>query len=161
MIPTPHPNPLPACGERVRDSAGEGRPVRCLNMALVACLACATGAAYACGEQLHGDRQTAENGHYVVAYTTTPQPIVVGRHFVVDFVVCPRAGTTAPQSVRVDANMPAHRHGMNYRAAVSGAGAGAYRAEGLLFHMPGRWDLTFDLVSGSTTERLASALQVE
>ena len=127
----------------------------------VAWLACAAGAAHACGEQLLGVRQTAENRHYVVAYTTTPQPIVVGRHFVVDFVVCPRAGAGTPQSVRVDANMPAHRHGMNYRAGVTSAGTGAYRAEGLLFHMPGRWDLTFDVVSGSTTERLASALQIE
>jgi hypothetical protein len=132
-----------------------------LTIALLAWLGCAAGAAHACGEHLAASKRTIENRHYVVAYATKPQPIVVGQHFVVDFVVCPRAGAAAPQSVRVDANMPAHRHGMNYRAGVTSAGQGAYRAEGLLFHMPGRWDLTFDVVSGSTTERLASTLQIE
>ena len=46
-----------------------------------------------------------------------PDPIAVGQHFVVDFAVCPRGGAAAPQAVRVDANMPEHRHGMNYRPA--------------------------------------------
>ena len=40
--------------------------------------------------------------------------------------------------------MPAHRHGMNYRATVSTLSPGVYRAEGLMFHMPGRWRVIFD-----------------
>lgn len=131
----------------------------------VACAAAAilavAGHAVACGESLRGDRRTIESARYAIAYTTDPPAIAVGRHFVVDFVVCPRADAPAPQSVRVDANMPEHRHGMNYRAAVVRLPTGAYRAEGMLFHMPGRWDLTFDVVAGNRTDRLIGATRVE
>ena len=43
--------------------------------------------------------------------------------------------------VRVDATMPAHRHGMNYRPSVHNEGAGRWRVEGLLWHMSGLWEL--------------------
>jgi hypothetical protein len=42
----------------------------------------------------------------------------VGRHFGLDIVVCARAGARAAGGLRVDADMPAHRHGMNYRPTV-------------------------------------------
>jgi hypothetical protein len=128
---------------------------------LLACLACGATAAQPCGEKLAGAKRTIENSRYVIAYVTVPEPIVVGQHFVVDFAVCPLEGAAVPQAVRVDANMPEHRHGMNYRAGVVGAGPGLYRAEGLLFHMRGRWDLTFDVVTAGKTERLASTLRIE
>lgn len=101
-----------------------------------------------------------ENSRYTVAYRTQPSPVVVGQHFAVAFAVCPRSGATPAQSVRVDANMPAHKHGMNYRATITRNPDGTYRAEGLMFHMPGRWDLTFDVVTGNTTQRLAHAIEV-
>lgn len=123
-------------------------------------VALAAGVAHACGEALPGARTTVESSRYVVTYVTAPSPIEIGRHFVVDFAVCPRQGGATPQSVRVDANMPEHKHGMNYRAGVTVVRPGTFRAEGLLFHMPGRWDLTFDVVSGNTTERLASVIRV-
>ena len=56
--------------------------------------------------------------------------------------------------------MPEHRHGMNYRPVVSARSA-AYRAEGMLFHMPGRWDVTFDVEGNGRSERLTAVLQVE
>lgn len=129
--------------------------------AIVVTIALAGGGAHACGEALPGARTTVESSKYVVAYVTAPSPIEVGRHFVVNFAVCPRANGAAPQSVRVDANMPEHKHGMNYRAGVTVVRPGTFRAEGLMFHMPGRWDLTFDVVSGNTTERLASVIRVD
>ena len=33
-------------------------------------------------------------------------------------------------------------------------GDGRYRAEGLLFHMPGRWEVAFDVRAGEESERL-------
>ena len=90
-----------------------------------------------------------------------PDPVRVGAHFAVDFAVCPRAATEAPRAVRVDATMPEHRHGMNYRPVVSARSAATYRAEGLLFHMPGRWDVTFDVEGNGRAERLTGVLQLE
>jgi len=48
-----------------------------------------------------------------VAWRASPAP-AVGRPFAIEFMLCPRAGApTEIDRVRVDAWMPAHRHGMN------------------------------------------------
>ena len=129
--------------------------------ALACCIVSGTCAAQRCGDSLGADLRTVQSERYVVAYTTTPAKIAVGEHFVVDFAVCPRADAGAPQAVRVDAAMPEHRHGMNYRAGVTAKAPGLYRAEGLLFHMRGRWDLTFDVVAPGGTEHLSSTIRLE
>jgi len=132
-----------------------------LLAAFVSALAPAAAAADPCGAALAGTRRTVEDSRYTIAYVTAPDPVVVGAHFVVDFVVCPRGGAPAAQSVRIDAAMPEHGHGMNYRPGVTTTAPGVYRAEGMLFHMPGRWDLAFDVVAGSRTDRLTGTLRVE
>ncbi len=54
-----------------------------------------------------------------------------------------------------------HKHGMNYRPSVKALGQGLYRAEGLMFHMPGRWELVFELRDGQAPPlRLVQSLQV-
>jgi hypothetical protein len=59
------------------------------------------------------------------------------------------------EEVRVDGHMPEHRHGMNYKASVKvQAEPGRYRAEGLMFHMPGKWEFLFDLRDAKGMERL-------
>ena len=116
--------------------------------------------AAACGEEL-GKSQRLEGSRYVVAYVTVPTPIVANEHFAIDFVVCPRAGPATPDSVRVDASMPEHRHGMNYRPTIVASKNGRFRAEGLLFHMSGRWDLTFELAGAAGTERLSATVELE
>ena len=126
-----------------------------------AALVAAGCAAQTCGVDLAGTRHLVENARYAIAYVTTPDPVPVGQHFIVDFSVCPRAGAQSPQAVRVDASMPEHKHGMNYRPGVSVIRPGTYRAEGLLFHMPGRWELTFDVVAGNTTERISETIRLE
>ena len=128
---------------------------------LATTLGAAVCTAQTCGGDLAGTRRVVENAHYTIAYALTPDPIPVGQHFVVEFAVCARAGAKAPQAVRVDANMPDHKHGMNYRPGVTTTGAGTYRAEGLLFHMPGRWDLTFDVVADNATVRVTEPLRLE
>jgi hypothetical protein len=57
--------------------------------------------------------------------------------------------------------MPEHRHGMNYRPVVVARGAGLYRADGLMFHMPGRWEIHFDVVTAAATDRLVATTQLE
>jgi len=125
------------------------------------CLPLYTGIAGACGSALSGPTRTVDGARYTVVFKTVPEPVKVGTHFAVDFAVCPRAPAETPSAVRVDANMPAHRHGMNYRPVVTARSGDLFRAEGLLFHMPGRWDLTFDVDAGGRTERLTSTLQLE
>lgn len=105
----------------------------------------------------------AESRDFVVLYRTEPA-IAIGRHFAVDAYVCGKSAAAAT-GLRVDAQMPEHRHGMNYRAKVAAKGDGRYVAEGLMFHMPGRWQIVFDVdtrVDGKVrSERLIRDLVVE
>jgi hypothetical protein len=107
------------------------------------------------------DGQKAESQRYIVAYRTKPSNIAVGQHFAVEFAVCPREGQPAPETVRVDGYMPEHNHGMNYRAAVKPQGKGRYLADGLMFHMPGKWDFIFEITSAGKTERLTHGITLQ
>jgi hypothetical protein len=104
-------------------------------------------------------RGRTEAAGIVVVFATLPPVIEVGRHFAVDVRVC--AEGTAPVLTRVDADMPEHRHSMNYRPTLAPKGEGRYVAEGFLFHMPGRWRLTFDVEHAGRRGRLATEIVLE
>lgn len=80
----------------------------------------------------------------------------MGEHFVLELAVCPKQGKVA-ERIRLDAHMPEHRHGMNYRPSVKALGEGRYSSEGWLFHMAGRWEFVFEIGG----ERLADSVRVE
>ncbi|MGB8436213.1 MAG: FixH family protein [Burkholderiales bacterium] len=103
----------------------------------------------------------AESERYTVVYRTEPATIAVGRAFAIEVQVCAKGQAAVPTGLRVDAQMPAHRHGMNYRPTVVAEGSGRFRADGLLFHMPGRWELIFDLDAPGTHERITRDLLLE
>ncbi len=137
-------------------------------MTVLRAAACATicfpfcaAVAGACGTALPGSTRTIEGTSYTVVFKTVPDPIETGAHFALDFTVCPRAAAPVPRAVRVDAHMPEHRHGMNYRPVVTAQSDAMFRAEGLLFHMRGRWDVTFDVDAGGRIERLTGTLRLE
>ena len=106
-------------------------------------------------------RERLESAGVVVLYRTVPAAIELGRHFSVEAIVCDGRPGSVPGGLRIDARMPEHRHSMNYRPRVSPAGGGRYLAEGLMFHMPGRWQLLFDVERGGRAERLATDIVVE
>ena len=119
-------------------------------------------AALACGQDLNARaRHVVATPRLQLAYAARPAPLSVGRHFALDIVVCPEPGTPAPLALVVDARMPAHRHGMNYRPTVRALGDGRYRAEGLLLHMPGLWQLRFDLSVAGRIERLVHEVELQ
>jgi hypothetical protein len=89
-----------------------------------------------------------------LAWRARTQPIPLHRMIELDIVLC----GPAVQQLQVDADMPAHRHGMNYRATVEALGDGRYRARGLLFHMAGRWRLLFDVDRDGRRLRLADEI---
>lgn len=85
------------------------------------------------------------------------EPIRVGRHFVIAVQLCPADAVL----LRVDAVMPEHGHGMNYRPSVTALpGEGRWRAEGLLLQMPGLWELRLDVQAAGHSERLRQTIVV-
>lgn len=120
--------------------------------------------AAACGETLPqpGRAVIAADGLHL-AHAPTLWPLPPDRPFALEIALCD-AATGAPAAVallQVDADMPAHRHGLNYRVALQQTGPGRYRAEGLLLHMPGRWRLLFDLGPAQAPRRLVRVVDVD
>jgi len=56
--------------------------------------------------------------------------------------------------------MPQHGHGMNYQPSVVDEGGGWYRFEGSVLHMPGRWQLVFDVFDDTGRRRLTTDVDV-
>jgi cytochrome c peroxidase len=96
-----------------------------------------------------------ESPRFVLAFK--PGEISVAQHFALELGVCARAGISV-DSIRVDAHMPEHRHGMNYTPEVKPLGPGRWRAEGLMFHMPGKWEFLFEVRAAGSTDRMSHGL---
>jgi hypothetical protein len=95
-----------------------------------------------------------------LAWRAQPEPIVVGRPFAIEFDVCPASAGASVDRVRVDASMPAHRHGMNYQPRIAQPAPGRFRAEGLLWHMPGTWQVLFEMRVDGEPVRLTQDVAV-
>jgi hypothetical protein len=93
------------------------------------------------GEGVH----KLEGSVYTVYWQPAPGALQVSEFFAVAVVACAKSNSTVPDQMRIDAVMPEHKHGMNYRPSVASLGDGRFRAEGLLLHMPGPWEFSFDL----------------
>jgi len=75
-------------------------------------------------------------------------PIKVSDPFAIELVICESGGDKIDR-VTIDAVMPLHRHGMNYKPIIQDQGNSRYRAQGLLFHMPGRWQIIATVYRGN------------
>ena len=89
-------------------------------------------------------------------WRSEPADIPVSDHFSIHVHLC------GPPVDRVGVRgwMPDHRHGMNYRPAVTLRGSSG-TAEGLLFHMPGRWQLILDVRGAAGRETLTAETVLE
>ncbi len=76
------------------------------------------------------------------------------KRFTVELRIAPlRDGALPVQAVIVDAQMPEHHHGMNVQPSIEVGDDGRARADGMLFHMTGRWEVDVDIDDGVTSER--------
>jgi hypothetical protein len=105
--------------------------------------------AYAAGDPAHAAGVT-------VAFVPDPAPWAVSRHFALRGRVCGPA-----RLLRVDADMPAHRHGMNYRPTLQWQEAGRFTAQGLMLHMPGRWRIRFEVETQGRRQWLDHTVEVK
>ncbi len=83
----------------------------------------------------------------------------MAKHFALEIAVCSKSAAV-PESIRVDAHMPEHRHGMNYEPEVKSLGPGRWRAEGLMLHMPGKWEFVFEIRAAGKSDRMAHAFSL-
>lgn len=96
-----------------------------------------------------------------IAYRWQPGTLKVGQFFEAEVITCRAPGSEAVREVVLDAQMPAHGHGMNYRPTTTETAPDRFRIKGLMLHMPGRWRLTFDLVQGDRRTRLSREVDLK
>jgi hypothetical protein len=78
-------------------------------------------------------------------YRIEPSPLRVAQHFSMQFLVCRGAESLVPDDFKIDALMPTHGHGMNYKAKVTIQRDGRVETTGMLLHMPGAWQVVVNL----------------
>ena len=67
-----------------------------------------------------------------------------------------------PVRVIVGGGMPAHGHGLPTQPQVTEyLGAGQYQLEGLMFNMAGQWQLIFEIITNSKSDRVVFDLMIE
>lgn len=128
---------------------------RTLIALAIAVLSCVFAQAQPCGTDF-ADARKVEGHGYALLFRTRPAKLKVGQHFMVEILVCPAVSAAAPQKLAVDAFMPEHRHGMNYKPVVRTLGGGRFDADGLMFHMPGLWEFRFSVEGQGRRDTLAS-----
>ena len=107
---------------------------------------------------------TSNDGNFSVYWVPKPDPIPLNRFFAIEVQILNLAGeaiTPEMATLKVDAAMPQHGHGMNHVARVTPQDNGTWLAEGLLMHMPGDWQLYFDLEVDGVSRRAQTPLVVD
>jgi len=125
---------------------------------LVACLGLVTNLGVAC--DLAGGESVELEPGVSLHYRIEPAELLVAQHFSMQFLVCGEGGALVLDGFSVDALMPAHGHGMNYKASVELQPDGLVEANGMLFHMPGSWRIRLDLSYDGRERRVELDFQV-
>ena len=112
----------------------------------------------------------SKTGTFWVQWTADPWPIPVSDPFALEVALFADEACTQPITLpdagvplSVDAGMPHHGHGMNVKPKVERLAAASdarFRVTGMLFHMPGRWELMFDLSREGLLERAQTTVHL-
>ena len=121
----------------------------------------------------------SNDGRYRVCVTTVPDPVPLNEPFTIGVSVYEAPGRSRlAQNVilEVDATMPEHHHGMTLKPQVraidgpevqdllpghGAMGNGRFDINGMLFHMPGRWEIHMDITHGAITERAQLEIELD
>ena len=91
-----------------------------------------------CGVQVPEGFTRLASPEAEIAYRWEPERLEVGQFFAAEVIACRAPGPEAVREVVLDAQMPAHGHGMNYRPFATRLAPDHFRITGLMLHMAGR-----------------------
>lgn len=182
MSSTPSPEPRASARADLRPHRAPRRAMPLIILAMMASLCTAlTGCCNTCVEragQVHREQKQQQaardaamyvnsvvsaDGTFRVRYSTRPNPVPLNELFTITALVEKTAdGERASGcTITADAAMPGHGHGMNTQPQVTQRRDNTYFVQGMLFHMPGHWELYFDVTCGGVTERAQVDIELE
>jgi hypothetical protein len=110
------------------------------------------------------DETQSQTGAFVVEYDPEPEPIPFNKLFSLRVRVLENTPIRSPAKdvqVVADAAMPEHGHGMNTKPTTRLLRPGEFMIEGMLFHMPGQWEIYIDVTRDGVTERARFPVTLE
>lgn len=101
----------------------------------------------ACSGSSETRSQVSQSGALILSWTPVPAPLPFNQLFDLDVSWIGSDGSPADASttLQIDAQMPAHGHGMQTTPQVTITGPGQATVKGMKFHMEGIWELRFTL----------------
>ena len=138
---------------------------RTLYGAAALVLGLGAAAAHAACPPGEADGSVIRSGDLTLAYRPVmdgkASRILMAKHFALDVQLCDREGVSAALLKKADATMPEHRHGMNYRPLITSLGSGRFHVEGMMLHMAGHWQFSFEVQAGKAVTRLTHDMQID
>ena len=161
---------MKSCAKRYPPKSRRWHYGDCLRRALLAlAMGVTAGATAAACPPSEADGAVITKDNLVLAYRplyaggegTQANRIPMAKHFALEVQLCSKDIASNARLRKVDASMPEHRHGMNYRPVITALGSGRFRVDGMMFHMAGRWQLAFEVQAGKEMTRLAHDVQID
>lgn len=102
------------------------------------------------------------DGSLTVAFTSSPAMIMTSESFDLTVTITANTGDLPEDlAMDIDAEMPAHGHGMNVAPTVTEGDPGVFAVEGMNLHMAGEWKMHIDVLADGGTERLTYTINCE
>ena len=105
----------------------------------------------------------SDGGTFKLELQPSATPVPVNELFELEVMVTLLRELDDPNPLWLDlqTSMPGHGHGMNTRARVEPLGDGRFVVRGLLLHMLGQWDFTFDVAKGRVHEKATVSFELK
>lgn len=103
---------------------------------------------------------TSPAGDATLAWRPLEGVIPRNQDFALEVRLSGRDGPLAGAPIHVRGWMPEHGHGLIRQPLVLDRGDGTYLVEGVLLHMRGAWQLTFDVLIGAETRVFTFELEL-
>jgi hypothetical protein len=111
---------------------------------------------------IDGITRSTQAGHFRVGIIDAPSPVPVSAMHAWTVTLAGTDGKPLSGArLSVGAAMPQHNHGLLSEPRVRALKSpGQYRVEGIKFHMPGYWEVTFRVEAGGKADRLMLPLDL-
>ncbi len=118
---------------------------------------------YAPNDLDYSTTRMTDAGLYQLSFSPELDPIAINQmHRWTLHLAHPDGQPITGATIGVDGDMPQHGHGLPTRPQVTAdLGNGDYLVEGLKFHMPGWWIVTFDIASEAGSDQVTFNLLLE